>query len=192
MRIPKFEDSDYTKCSICGKDFIYISKKCLHKLCDGCFQKKFGVKGARFSCPFCSKNNPIELSIDDYSKEFPLQVHFDCDLDRRIKINKLINKRRENFESEEEYNIYLEFIEKCIQKNIEKEIDKEIIKEIEKRDPQTQKEKEENEEKRKKDLEKIKYVVDIEKKKKTGGYDINKIYSFFGNFAKVGFIPVKG
>lgn len=236
MRIPKFEDSDYIKCASCGKEYIYISKKCLHKLCDGCFKKKFEIKGARFSCPFCPKDNPLELSKDDYSKEYPLQVHFDCDRERRYKINRLVYKRRENFSSEEEYNNYLEFIENCIQRSTEKDIEKEIIKEIEKKYPQNQKEKEENEEKRKSDLEKIKknlndndpkfyknlkfvldfegneisqemlienqikyepvcavegkkkYIEDIEKAKKTGGYDINKIYSFLGIFAKAGFI----
>lgn len=236
MRIPKFEDSDYIKCASCGKEYTYISKKCLHKLCDGCFKKKFEIKGARFSCPFCPKDNPLELSKDDYSKENPLKVHYDCDRERRNKINSLVYKRRENFLSEEEYNNYLEFIENCIQRSTEKDIEKEIKKEIEKKYPQNQEEIDKNKEKRKSDLEKMeeklknndpnsyknlkfvidyegneisqeilkdnqikyepvcavegknKFIEDIEKAKKTGGYDINKIYSFLGIFAKGGFI----
>ena len=229
MKIPRFEDKDYAKC-YCGKEFTYISQKCLHKLCDKCYKKYFQIKGARYSCPYCKDGNEkLELSQEDYIKESPLRIHYDEDFKRRNNIFQLVYKRKENFSSNEEYNIYLEFVEKCIQRNNEKEIEKKY--------PQTKKEREENDEKRLKELEEIKrklrdnspthynssrfiidlegeiklkedyieqnpityervkpteekieYIKDIDKEKKTGGYDINKIYEFLSIYSKSGLI----
>ena len=39
MKIPSFEDKDFTKC-YCGKEYTYISQKCLHKLCDKCYKNE--------------------------------------------------------------------------------------------------------------------------------------------------------
>lgn len=149
MRIPKFEDKYYTKCCACEKDsYMYISKKCLHKLCEKCFNRKFQIKQNRFNCPFCSTDTEIfELSQEDYSKEQPLQILFDEDLRRRNNIYKLIYKRRENFSNNEEYNKYLEFVERCIRNNNEKEIERKY--------PQNENEKKENYLKRQRELEEI-------------------------------------
>ena len=45
MNIPKFDISEYTRCSYCGNAFtsqfnrnIYYSKLCLHKLCENCYR----------------------------------------------------------------------------------------------------------------------------------------------------------
>ena len=35
--------------------------------------------------------------------------------------------------------------------------------------------------------EEIKYIPDIEKEKKTGGYNVNKIYEFLTNYSREGF-----
>lgn len=234
MRIPRFDDRDYTQCSICGKkDYAYTSKECLHKLCEKCYNNKFGIKNVRVPCSICSsQNEPYELVQEDYSRESPLQILFDEDMRKRTNIHQIIYKREENFSTKEEYYIYLEFIEKCIQKNTEKE--------IERRYPQNKKEREENFEKRQKELEEIKkkirenspmhynssrfcldidgtirdpyemneqipinyepvrvidkkieYIKDIDKRKKTGGYDTKKIYEFLNNFSRAGFISKK-
>lgn len=232
MNIPKFEDKDYTKC-YCGKEYTYISKKCLHKLCDKCFNIKFQLKNARFSCNFCKDGNEkYELVKEDFTKESPLRIHYDEDLKKRNNIIQLVYKRKENFSSNEEYNAYLEFIEKCIQKNNEKEIQKKYS--------QTKTERQENDEKRQNELEELKrklrenspthynsskfcldiygklinpeefieqnpityepvkpteekivYIRDLDKEKKTGGYDINKIYEFLGKFSRCGLISNK-
>lgn len=235
MRIPKFEDKNYLVCSECSRnECIYISKKCLHKLCDTCYKNKFKILGSKYLCAFCQKDNePLELFQEDFSKESPFQIHYNEILKRREKIYKLVYKRRENFTSNEDYNKYLEDIEKYIQKNNnEKEIEKIYF--------QNENEKEENDEKRKKELEEIhrklkenspmhynsskfcfdfegneinpeelkvesnpiiyeakitqeeiKYIPNIEKEKKTGGYNINKIYEFLAKYSRAGFINKK-
>lgn len=223
MRIPKFEDGFYNKCYCHKEEYTYTSKKCLHKLCDSCYNNKFKMYGAKFICEYCK----IELFQDDFTKIAPLQMHYDDDLKRRKIINQLVYKRRENFSTDEEYNKYLECVEKYIQRKIENEIEKKY--------PQTKKEREENNEKREKELdemkislkenspmhynsskfyfdfegneinpaeliveptqfvevkavkEKIKYIPDLEKEKKTGGYNTNKIYDFLAIYSKAGF-----
>ena len=148
MNLPRFDDRDYTQCSICGKkDYSYTSKKCLHKLCEKCYNNKFGVIGESIQCHVCSQY----LYREDYSKEAPLQIHFEEDMKRRRNINQLIYKRKENFPSNEEYNTYLEFVEKCIQAKNEKEIEKKYS--------QNKKEKEDNFERRQKELDEIKKKV---------------------------------
>lgn len=228
MKIPKFEDECYNKC-YCGNDYTYTSKKCLHKLCDSCYNNKFKILGAKFTCPNCQKENEtLELCQEDFTKLSLLQNHYDEDLKRRRNINKKIYKRKENFLSIDEYNKYLESVEKCIQRANEKEIENKYS--------QNKIEKEENYEKREKELEeinklikenspmhynsskfyfdfegneinpeeliveqnqivelrpvkeKIIFIADIDKERKSGGYDINKIYEFLSSYSKAGFI----
>ena len=149
MRLPKFDDKDYTKCGNCGKDsYMFISKKCLHKLCESCFNKKFQIKDKRYNCDCCAnKNEPLELSQEDFSREPPLQIICDEDLKIRNLAYKSVYKRKENFSTNEEYNEYLEYVEKCIRNN---DVDK-----LEKRYSQNYKEKEENYSKRQKELEEL-------------------------------------
>lgn len=153
MRIPKFDDKDYTKCFSCGKEYTYISKKCLHKLCDKCYNKKFQIKGTRISCPYCKEGNELfELSQEDFSKEPPLRNHFDEDLKIRNRIIQSIYKRKENFANNEDYNLYLEFFENCVLRNNEKDIEKKY--------QQTKNERERNDE------ERLKEIKDLERKLK--------------------------
>ena len=231
MKIPKFEDRNYSICSECSRnECMYISKKCLHKLCDTCYKNKFKILGSKYLCAFCQKeNDPVELFQEDFSKESPFQIHYDEVSKRRDYIYNLVYKRRENFTSNENYNKYLEDIEKYVLKNNNE-------KEIEKLYFQNENEREENNEKRKKELEDIyrklkenspmhynsskfcfdfegneinpeelkvetnpiikeakwtqeefTFIPDIEKQKKTGGYNSNKIYEFFANYSKAGF-----
>ena len=149
MRLPKFDDKDYTKCGNCGKDsYMFISKKCLHKLCESCFNKKFQIKDKRYNCDCCAhQNEPLELSQEDYSREPPLQIICDEDLKKRNLAYKSVYKRKENFSTNEEYNEYLEYVEKCIRNN---DIDK-----LEKRYSQNYKERDENYSKRQKELEEL-------------------------------------
>ena len=223
MRIPKFDDLGYNKCYCHKEEYTYISKKCLHKLCDSCYNNKFKIYGAKLICEYCK----IELYQEDFTKIPPLQLHYDEDLKRRKIINDLVYKRRENFSTDDEYNNYLECVEKLVQRKIENEIEKKY--------PQTKMEKKENYEKREKELEeikinlkenspmhynsskfcfdfegneinpaelivettqfvevkeikkKMKYIHDLEKEKKTGGYNINKIYEFLAIYSKNGF-----
>jgi len=149
MKLPKFDDKDYIKCGNCGKDsYMFISKKCLHKLCESCFNKKFQIKDKRYSCDCCSNNNePLELSQEDYSREPPLQIICDEDLKKRNLIYKSVYKRRDNFSTDEEYNDYLEYVEKCIRNN--------DIEKLEKKYPQSLKEREDNYLERQKELEEL-------------------------------------
>lgn len=151
MRLPTFDDKDYTICSSCHRDYSYmlISKKCLHKLCESCFSTKFQIKDKRYTCEFCAKKNePLELSQEDYSRQPPLEIICNEDLKRRNSIYKSVYKRKENFSTNEDYNLYLEYVEKCIRNN--------DIEKLEKKYPQSNKEKEENNLKRQKELDDLK------------------------------------
>ena len=149
MNIPRFDDKDYTKCCSCGNEYekekSYISKKCLHKLCYKCYKNKFQIADSRFNCPHCkTEKESFELCQEDFSQESPLQIIYDEDLKKRNIIMQLVYKRRENFDTEEEYNSYLEYVEKCIQSN--------NINDIKKKYPQSEEEREENYKKRQKEM----------------------------------------
>ena len=176
MKIPIYNNENYEKC-FCGEmNYAYISRRCLHKLCESCFKKKFPSLINEYICLSCQKENKgntiYKLKRDDFSNKSLLEEFYDRDKKEREKLMKLIYKRRENFESEEEYNNYLENVEKCLRKN--------NIKEIEKKYSQNINEKDENNEKRKK------YLRTIEEKIRENSpthYNNSKfIIDFEGNF----------
>ena len=152
MKIPKFNDKNYRTC-ICGTtNYVYISKKCLHKLCDNCYKNKMKLIDSEYNCKYCEEenkdNNSYKLSRDDFSNKPILEEFYYKD---KVEREKLIYKRKDNFKSEEEYNEYLEFVEKCLRKN--------NIKEIEKKYFQSSSEKEENKDKKEKELRLIKDAI---------------------------------
>ena len=115
MKIPKFKDDNYRTCSNCGRpNFAYVSKKCLHKLCEKCYDSKMTLFNSEYNCNFCQKedkeNKIYKLTREDFSNKPILEEFYYKDKAER---EKLIYKRKENFKSEEEYNDYLEFVEKC-------------------------------------------------------------------------------
>ena len=114
---------------ICGTtNYVYISKKCLHKLCDNCYKNKMKLIDSEYNCKFCEEenkdNNSYKLTREDFSNKPILEEFYYKD---KVEREKLIYKRRDNFKSEEEYNEYLEFVEKCLRKNNLKEIEKNIF-----------------------------------------------------------------
>ena len=145
MKIPIFNYDNYEKC-VCGAfNCKYTSKKCLHKLCDNCYPKKERLLiNNEYNCQFCNdenkESNIYKFKREDFSSKPLLEEFYEKDKRER---EKLIYKRRENFFTEEEYNDYLEYVEKCLRKN--------NIKELEKKYKQDNNEKEENINKRKRD-----------------------------------------
>lgn len=183
MKIPKFDIDNFSKCCICQNEYTYTSKRCLHKLCEHCFSRKFNIYGAKFECPYCKNetSEKIELSYDDFTKESPLQRLYEEDLKSRNEIYNLIYKRKENFQSNDEYNRYLEWVEKCIQKNNEKEIAKRYF--------QNEKERAENDAKRSKE---IKYLRDKLEEYNPNHYNSSKFcFDFEGNEISRGETPVE-
>ena len=154
MKIPKFSDKNYKKCSNCGvtNSAYYISRKCLHKLCSNCYKNKLPLINSEYTCKLCheenKENNFNKLSREDFADKPILEDFYHKD---KIEREKLIYKRIENFKSEEEYNEYLEFVEKCLRKS--------NLKEIEKRYNQDKNEKEQNDLEKKKRLELIKEKI---------------------------------
>ena len=127
MKIPKFDDKIYKICSNCqsSKKYEYTSKKCLHKLCENCYKTKIPLMDSEYICKIClNKKEENKHLRDDYLNKSPLEEFYDKDKIKRENLLKIVNKRKENFSSLEEYNDYLEFIEKCLRKNNLKEIDK--------------------------------------------------------------------
>ena len=156
MKIPKFNDDNYKTCSNgCGRsNCAYVSKKCLHKLCEKCYDDKMKLKNSEYNCNFCQKedkeNKIYKLSREDFSNKSILEEFYYKDKSDR---EKLVYKRRENFNSEEEYNDYLEFVEKCLRKNNLKEIEKKYFQDIN--------EKEENNEKKERELRLLKEKIRV-------------------------------
>ena len=156
MNIPKFNYDEYYKCDVCNhqKGEMNCSIKCLHKLCETCYPKKFGVEYARYKCQFCEKaKRNTELSMKDYIKKAPLKELYENDIKKRKDIyKKYLYKRRENFNSDEEYNQYLEFIEDCIKNEYSQN-------EIDRKYKQDKKEREQNLENLEKELALIKKKI---------------------------------
>ena len=154
MKIPKFDDKIYKVCSNCqSKKYEYTSKKCLHKLCENCYKTKIPLIDSEYICKIClNKKEENKHLRDDYLNKSPLEEFYDKDRIKRENLLKIVNKRKENFSSIEEYNDYLEFIEKCLRKNNLKEIDKKYNQDINER--------EKNEEKRKEKLNEIEKKIE--------------------------------
>ena len=153
MKIPKFKDDNYRTCSNCGRaNFAYVSKKCLHKLCEKCYDSKMTLFNSEYNCNFCQKedkeNKIYKLTREDFSNKPILEEFYYKDKAER---EKLIYKRKENFKSEEEYNDYLEFVEKCLRKNNLKELEKKYYQDIN--------EKEENYKKKENELNVLKNKI---------------------------------
>ena len=147
MKIPKFDDNKFKSCSNCqSKKYEYTSKKCLHKLCENCYKKLFLLIESEYNCKNCTKDG--KHLRDDYINKCPLQDFYDKD---KIKREKIIYMDKENFPSIDDYNDYLEFVEKCLRKNNLKEIDKKYN--------QEKNEREKNLKKRSQILEKIKEEI---------------------------------
>ena len=84
MKIPKFNDKDFTKCIECGRTNppLYVSKKCLHKLCYRCHGLKFEFSD-EYECQLCQAENKdnyfYKLNKDDFI-ENPLEDFYKKDI----------------------------------------------------------------------------------------------------------------
>ena len=93
------------------------SKNCIHKLCDSCFNDHV-LKNRKLICRLCNDRH------DRYFVEEPQEQNLnyrDYKI-RKIIFDKYIYKRRNNFDSDEEYNKYLEKIEDIIEEYLSKDI----------------------------------------------------------------------
>ena len=162
MNIQKFDDMTFKKCCVCNNDSCrYISNKCLHKLCEDCYNTKFKIHLAEFVCEFCSKifDRNIKLTKDNFDVliSTSLKQKIDKDKEKRDEIFKISYKIRENFSTEEEYNEYLAYIETCIEKCIQNKNEKDLREKY----PQSAQESKENREKRESELDSIKEKMRI-------------------------------
>ena len=109
---------------------------------------------SEYNCKYCEEenkdNNSYKLTREDFSNKPILEEFYYKD---KLEREKLIYKRKDNFKTEEEYNEYLEFVEKCLRKNNLKEIKKKY------NYFQSSNEKEENKDKKEKELRAIKDAI---------------------------------
>jgi hypothetical protein len=158
MKIPVFDDKNYKICSCCSCEFsknVYISTKCLHKLCDNCYKNKMSLLDSIYECKLCqseNKNNSMKLKRSDFkpnsNNNLILEEFYRND---KLKREQIIYKRRENFHSQEEYNDFLEYVENCLKRN--------NLDDINKKYTQSDREKEINEKSLKDKLESIKNKI---------------------------------
>ena len=142
MKLPKFDDKIFKKCSCCESELSrngYVSIKCLHQLCESCFKNKLPLIDSIYECKSCkNENNSNTLTIKDfkpnYNNDKILKEFYNKDKSDREKI---IYKTRDDFNSEEEYNDFLEYVEKCLKRQ--------NLDDIKKRYSQSATEKEKNE-----------------------------------------------
>ena len=170
MKVPKFDDRKYNECSSCENiaNSYFISIKCLHKLCDICYKNKMRMN--TYECKFCQNenkgNNSYRLSKEDFIKNDSNNNSILKDFYRRDKTNreKIMFKTRENFKSEEEYNDFLEYVEKCLKKN--------NLDDIQKIYSQSNEEKERNKKERKEKIETMREKIS---KNEPNSYNNTKI-----------------
>jgi CDK-activating kinase assembly factor MAT1 len=114
-------EAEFYQCANCHllttliKTKILYSRLCLHRLCETCYKKLFTPENPIYKCNFCQRTHePKDFS--DKSKE---EMYYEYDFRTRHKIMGVYYKRPEDFDSEDEYNDYLEEIEdKCKNKFI--------------------------------------------------------------------------
>ena len=119
MNIPNYKEYEkgIKTCMHCESELssnYHNSKNCIHKLCDICFRNVF-LKTPKFPCRLCKDRDFIEEPQDQnlYVKDFKV---------RQKIFEDYIYKRRNNFNSDEEYNDYLEKIEDIIEEYLNKNI----------------------------------------------------------------------
>ena len=129
MNIPKFDISEYTRCSYCGNAFtsqfnrnIYYSKLCLHKLCENCYRSYVLPGKVIYKCKACNESAPLS-EVKDFSIKPQDELFYEADIKiRRLILSKFMYKNKNSFQSEIEYDDYLEKIEELIEKYYDKEI----------------------------------------------------------------------
>ena len=130
MNIPNYKEYEkgIKTCVNCSSQLtsnIFYSKYCLHRLCDICYGKLFSEKNSKYYCKLCK--DPKPQSSNDYFNKPQDQILYEKDYKIRQKIfEEYSYKRKENFNNENEYNEYLEGIEKIIEEYLSKNI-KELI-----------------------------------------------------------------
>ena len=156
MKLPKFDDKIFKKCSCCESELSrngYVSIKCLHQLCDNCFKNKLPLIESVYECKLCKdENNSYTLSIKDFKLNYDNhKILYEFYLKDKSERGKIIYKTRDDFNSEEEYNDFLEYVEKCLKRN--------NLEDIKKRYSQSATEKERNEKEIKNKLDTIKEKI---------------------------------
>ena len=163
MNLPDFTYESYFICSNCNKrEATYVSNICLHRLCATCYSNIFPTKNSEYTCKFCGEGSKI-LREENFDPNKSDKFLYKKDISiRNILLNNIINKTKENFESLEDYNLYItefeDLVEQCLSKPIEI---KEILSTIKKRryktilESQEKSEREHNVERLRKEIEKI-------------------------------------
>jgi hypothetical protein len=120
MNIPNYKekyDKGIKTCMHCTSDLTsnyHNSKNCIHKLCDNCFINHF-LKNPKFICRLCNDRYFVEEPQDQniYFRDYKI---------RKELFENYIYKRRDNFNTDEEYNDYLEEIENIIEEYLNKDM----------------------------------------------------------------------
>ncbi|EGF99918.1 uncharacterized protein MELLADRAFT_28617, partial [Melampsora larici-populina 98AG31] len=98
-------------CPICksdrylNPDLRLLVSKCYHKMCESCIDRIFSLGPE--PCPTCG----LILRKSNFSPQTFENLKVEKEVIIRKRIHKLFNKRREDFESLDHYNNYLEEVE---------------------------------------------------------------------------------
>eukprot|EP00743_Colponemidia_sp_Colp-15_P003472 GILK01003750.1.p1 GENE.GILK01003750.1~~GILK01003750.1.p1 ORF type:complete len:285 (-),score=54.80 GILK01003750.1:62-916(-) len=104
------------ECPICRNatylkpDLKLLISSCGHRFCQDCVNRLFSGGKTVAACPIC-RNTLRKGNFTDKSSD---QVAFDKEVNIRRKVNKIYNKRREDFDSLQDYNNFLEEVEDVV------------------------------------------------------------------------------
>lgn len=246
MNIPDFDITEFTRCSNCSTEFssnrnVYHSRQCLHKICENCFRSLVLPGMVMYKCKSCNEAAPL-ASSKDFSTKPQDEILYEKEYKMRREIlGQFMYKHIDSFNSEKEYDDYLEKIEDLIEKYYDKglnenfsgnqtkeELNMNLVKregilnilnkKKKERDPNNiynskidfsqenndnlMELEEEEEPVINQDLQNINFsklrspiyhknaniviIRNQEKKIKTGGYDVDKVYGYYSNYAKGG------
>ena len=98
------------ECADCGDDFYHVpgvtlhsSKICEHKFCAGCVDKNFVDQGV-VKCPQCGAG----ISADDLTDRDPDARWLEKQVSKRREVLQIYNKNRDDFDTQLEFDNYLE------------------------------------------------------------------------------------
>ncbi|OAP55088.1 hypothetical protein AYL99_10788 [Fonsecaea erecta] len=105
------------KCPVCGSDprthpglRFKINTKCYHRICEGCVDRNFS--SGKAECPV----GGCHVSL--WKREWRTQTFEDLKIEREVeirkKVNKILDRREEEFESKRDYDDFLELREEII------------------------------------------------------------------------------
>lgn len=116
-RLTRQDKGQEDMCPICKTDRylspdmkFLVNPECYHKMCESCVDRIFALGPAPCPYPGCGKTlrkNRFKTQIFD-------DIAVEREIDIRKRVSKIFNKTRDDFDSLDEYNAYLEEIETVI------------------------------------------------------------------------------